>query len=107
MTLSHAARERLLRLTRRCGRGGGGLRFLGAVGSCRGAVPLLEPDTQPRDGEETVEIEGVRFFVPAARRARFDAAAIEAEGGLFRQGLRLTWPHDGTCACASTDTDRP
>ena len=70
MTLSHAARERLLRLTRRCGRGGGGLRFLGAVGSCRGAVPLLEPDTQPRDGEETVEIEGVRFFVPAARRAR-------------------------------------
>lgn len=97
MTITPPARELLNRLL--AGTPGAiGLIFQGAVGSCRAAVPLLQPVTAPPDGLTLYTVNDLRFYVPDNYSRVFADATLDFERGLFSRGLNLTWPHrDGGC----------
>ncbi|NMA45462.1 MAG: iron-sulfur cluster biosynthesis family protein [Lentisphaerae bacterium] len=98
MTISPAAHAKLSALLKKSGREMIGYRFDGAIGNCRGSVPLLKPVAVAPAAFLTVVVDGIAFFIPEEYRDVFASAALDYDERLFNRGLKLSWPHrEGGC----------
>ncbi len=99
MTVTEAARRRLSALRERCGQGCLGFRFRGALGSCLGSTPLLEPVAAPVPGCREFRDGDVVLFASGEAADILAEATLDADDGvLFGRGLVLSWPHrEGGC----------
>ncbi len=100
MTLTTEAETRLLHLLRMATTEAAGLRFTGALGTCRGSTPILEPADEPQNEERTCVCGAITFFVAAEHTEIFNAAVLDYDNAFFGRGLSLTWTHHEGCDCA-------
>jgi Fe-S cluster assembly iron-binding protein IscA len=99
MVVTPAAKTKLLRLA-----GGtppaGGLRLEGYLGTCRGSAPSLRPTDTPKHGDEVVDLNGLRLFIPRRFAHLMAGATLDWDPSFMGRGLNLTWPHHERCPCS-------
>jgi Fe-S cluster assembly iron-binding protein IscA len=98
MTLSETAKKRLTDLLPA---DAAGFSVTGFAGTCRGSTPVLCPAQSALDGQETVQYEGLTFFVNKELIDKFHSCSLDCDRSLFGKGLTATWPHREGCACHS------
>lgn len=96
MKLTPAAEQRLKKLLPS---DAAGFSVTGYVGTCRGSTPVLEPATQPRGNQTTIQDCGITFFVNTELADVFRDCEMDYDPALFGKGLTASWPHRDGCAC--------
>jgi len=98
MNVSETAKQRLISLLPE------GFRAFSVsdfVGTCRGSTPVLQPANQPQADQQTLECQGLIFFVNRDIYTDFRDCTLDYDRSLFGKGLIATWPHRAGCACHS------
>ena len=96
MKLTTAAKKRLKALLPQDAEG---FSVTGYMGTCRGSTPVLNPAGRPADGQETIETDGLLFFVDSEIADLFSDCEMDYDPSLFGKGLTAVWPHRDGCAC--------
>ncbi len=79
-----------------------GLRVEIAKGGCSGLQYEMSLD-EPKQGDEVVEREGVRFFVSPDSSSYLDGATLDFKGGLTGTGFQIVNPNaTRTCGCGTS-----
>lgn len=98
MTISKTAEHRLKELLPK---DSAGFSVTGYLGTCRGSTPAFKPAQEPTAAQETMESNGITFFVNAEIAEEFRDCQIDYDPSLFGKGLTATWPHREGCNCQS------
>jgi Fe-S cluster assembly iron-binding protein IscA len=96
MTLSDAARKRLLKLLPK---ESVGFEVQGYVGTCRGSTPVLKPVFHPPLHLEHITTSGLEFFVSADIAEFIRDCDIDYDPSFLGKGLTMTRSHQNGCAC--------
>lgn len=100
MELTDAAEKRLLKLMPK---GCRAFEFKGAMGTCRGSTPILQP--LKSDGAENlqrIDAGKITFYAAEDELERLQSSHLDYDGTpLFGKGLTMTWPHRNGCACTN------
>ncbi len=96
MKLTTAAKKRLKDLLPRDAEG---FSVTGYMGTCRGSTPVLSPAVRPAGEQQTIETDGLLFFVNSDISDLFRDCEMDYDPSLFGKGLTATWPHRDGCAC--------
>ncbi|MDT8391515.1 MAG: hypothetical protein RRC34_13515 [Lentisphaeria bacterium] len=99
MVISPAALRRLTKLLATFPDSVSGLRFEGHVGTCRGSAPIFKPLEAPLKGDQTITVDGFKFFVPKEKMTVFMTASLDVDRAFMGKGFFLTWPHMSGCDC--------
>ena len=103
VTLTPKAVEMVKEIVAREGRDGQALRVSVNGGGCSGLSYALDFVTTPREGDVTVEQQGVTVFVASDALAYLDGTTIDYVTGLHRAGFRFVNPHaNRTCGCGES-----
>ena len=76
-----------------------GFSVTGYLGTCRGSTPVLHPADHPEAEQETMQTDGILFFVNPDIADEFRDCEMDYDPSLFGKGLTATWPHRSGCAC--------
>jgi len=98
MNLSEASKKKLSDLLPK---GVAGFSVTGFVGTCRGSTPVIQPARQAQAGQETIDCEGITFFVNPEIAEDLRDCSIDYDRSFLGKGLTVTWPHRAGCACHS------
>lgn len=98
MKLTDAAKKRLTELLPEESIG---FSVEGFVGTCRGSTPELKPAKQATAGQQTLQQDGLTFFVNPEIADAFRDCSLDYDGSFFGKGLTAVWPHREGCACHS------
>jgi len=98
MNLSETAEKRLAKLLPR---EAAGFSVEGFIGTCRGSTPVLKPAQKARSDQETLQIQGLTFYLNPEAADRFRSCSLDYDRSFFGKGLTATWPQCDECACQS------
>ena len=108
LTITPAAEKFIRRVVRYSGLpDGAGLRLVVSSGGCSGYNAEFSAEAAPRVGEETLEFNGLRIFLPAESRLMLDGVTMDFADTPTQSGLTFTNPRQGTCACSSSTQAAP
>jgi iron-sulfur cluster assembly accessory protein len=108
VTLTPAALKFIRRIVRFSGLGAGaGLRLLVGAGGCSGYTSEFSAEAAPAPGEETLEVEGLRIFLPAESRLMLQGVTIDFTETATQSGLSFFNPEKAACACSTADSAAP
>ncbi|TAL21575.1 MAG: iron-sulfur cluster assembly accessory protein [Aquabacterium sp.] len=108
VTLTPAADKFMRRIVRFSGLpAGAGLRLLVSPGGCSGYTSEFSAEPAPQAGEQAVDIDGLRLFLPAESRLLLDGITIDFTETPTQSGLTFINPNQAPCACSSAETAAP
>jgi len=98
MNLSETAEKRLSKLLPR---EAAGFSVEGFIGTCRGSTPVLKPAQKAHSDQETLQIQGLTFYLNPETADRFRSCSLDYDRSFLGKGLTATWPQCDECACQS------
>lgn len=98
MNLTKKAEKRLEKLLPQ---DAAGFSVEGFIGTCRGSTPVLKPAQEARADQETLEQNGLTFFLNADIAERFRTCSLDYDRSFLGKGLTATWSQCEECACHS------
>jgi len=105
LTVTAAADKFMRRIVRFSGLpAGAGFRLLVSPGGCSGYSAEFSAEAAPQPGEQAVEVNGLRLFLPAESRLLLDGVTIDFVDTPTQSGLTFTNPNQAPCACSSSGT---
>ncbi|SDC76071.1 HesB/IscA family protein [Paraburkholderia lycopersici] len=103
LTVTAAAEKFMRRIVRFSGLpAGAGFRLLVSPGGCSGYHAEFSAEAAPQPGEQTVEVNGLRLFLPAESRLLLDGVTIDVVDTPTQSGLTFANPNQAPCACSSS-----
>lgn len=104
VTITPAAAKFIHRVVRFSGlAAGAGLRLRVTPGGCSGYNSEFSAEPAPADGEELLEVGGVRLFLGAESRLMLNGITIDFVETPTQSGLTFTDPNKGACACSTAE----
>lgn len=108
VTLTPAADKFMRRMVRFSGLpAGAGFRLLVSPGGCSGYTSEFSAEPAPREGEQALDIDGLRLFLPAESRLLLDGVTIDFADSPTQSGLVFHHPNQAPCACSSAESAAP
>lgn len=105
MTLTPAAEKFVRRMIRFGGAGEqAGFRLTVSAGGCSGLASEFTVEAAPLPNDAVVEVNGVKFFLPAESRLLLQGATIDFTDTPTNSGLKFVTPNTPSCACSSSST---
>lgn len=105
LTITPAADKFMRRIVRFSGLPeGAGFRLLVSPGGCSGYNAEFSAEAAPQPGESTMDVNGLRIFLPAESRLMLDGLIMDFVDRPTQSGLVFTNPNAEACACSSADT---
>lgn len=102
LTLTPAATKFITRMVRFGGQGSeAGFRLTVSAGGCSGYNSDFSIEAAPRTGDATVELNGVKLFLPAESRLLLEGVTIDFADTPTQSGLTFVNPNAAPCACGS------
>ena len=103
LTLTPAAEKFVRRMVRFGGAGdNAGFRLTVSAGGCSGLASEFTVEAAPQAGDAVVEVNGVKFFLPAESRLLLQGATIDFMDTPTNSGLKFVTPNSPSCACSSS-----
>ena len=108
LTITPAAAKFISRIVRFSGLAtGAGFRLVVSAGGCSGYNSEFSAEAGPKPGEQTLEIDGLRLFLPAESRLMLEGVAIDFAETATQSGLSFINPNQAACGCSSAETAAP
>jgi len=108
LTITPAADKFMRRIVRFSGLpAGAGFRLLVSAGGCSGYNAEFSAEPAPQPGEQVLEADGLRLFLPAASRLMLDGVTIDFADTPTQSGLTFFNPAQGACGCGSSAAAEP
>ncbi|WP_454720207.1 MULTISPECIES: HesB/IscA family protein [Cupriavidus] len=108
LTITPAADKFMRRIVRFSGLpAGAGFRLLVSAGGCSGYNAEFSAEPAPQPGEQVLEVDGLRLFLPAASRLMLDGVTIDFADTPTQSGLTFFNPEQGACGCSSAAAAEP
>lgn len=102
-TITPAAAKFISRMVRFGGAGeSAGFRLTVTPGGCSGYSSEFTVEATPRENDATVEVNGVKLFLPAESRLMLEGITIDFADTPLSSGLTFINPNAGACACSSS-----
>ncbi|WP_085314704.1 HesB/IscA family protein [Derxia lacustris] len=79
-----------------------GFRLTVTAGGCSGYNSEFTVEPKPLDGDEVLELNGVKIFLPAESRLILEGVTIGFEETPTKSGLTFVNPNAAPCACSSS-----
>ncbi len=106
--LTPAAQKFIARIVRFSGLpSGAGLRLIVSAGGCSGYNSEFSAEAAPKPGEETLEVSGLRLFLPAESRLMLQGVTIDFTETATQSGLSFINPNQAACACSTAEAAAP
>jgi len=108
VTVTTAAEKFMRRIVRFSGLpADAGFRLVVSAGGCSGytAEFTAEPALQP--GEQELDVNGLRVFLPAESRLMLEGVTIDFTDTPTQSGLTFFNPNQGACGCSSAESAPP
>lgn len=86
---------------------GAGFRLVVSAGGCSGYSSEFSAEAAPKPGEQTLDVEGLRLFLPAESCLILEGVTIDFTETAIQSGLSFNNPNQAACACSSADTAPP
>jgi iron-sulfur cluster assembly protein len=103
LSLTPAAEKFVRRMIRFGGAGEqAGFRLTVSAGGCSGLASEFTVEAVPLPNDAVVEINGVKFFLPAESRLLLEGATIDFADTPTKSGLTFVTPASPSCACSSS-----
>ena len=83
---------------------GAGFRLVVSAGGCSGYSSEFSAEPAPQAGEETLTLNGMRFFLPAESLLMLQGVTIDFTETATQSGLSFINPNQTACACSSAGT---
>lgn len=106
VTVTPAAEKFIRRLMRFDGGPSSGFRLSVSPGGCSGLAAEFSVEADPRQGDATVTIAGMRFFLPAESRLLLQGVTIDFVDTPLQTGFVFHDPKAASCGCKS-EADTP
>lgn len=105
MTLTPAAEKFVRRMVRFGGAGdNAGFRLTVSAGGCSGLASEFTVEAAPLPGDAVVEVNGVKFFLPAESRLLLEGATVDFTDTPTNSGLTFVTPNSPSCGCSSSSS---
>lgn len=82
---------------------GAGFRLTVSAGGCSGYNSEFTVEPQPLAGDEMLEVNGLKLFLPAESRLMLDGVTIDCVETPTKSGLSFFNPSAAPCACSSSE----
>jgi iron-sulfur cluster assembly accessory protein len=102
LAITPAAEKFIRRLLRFDGGPGSGLRLKVTAGGCSGLAADFSVEASPPTGDKTVEVNGIRFFMPAESRLLLEGVTIDFSDTPLNTGFVFHDPKKSGGACGSS-----
>lgn len=86
---------------------GAGFRLTVEQGGCSGLASQFSVEAQAREGDATLDVNGLRLFLPAQSRLLLEGATVDFSDTSLSSGLTFRLPHGAACGCASSAASMP
>lgn len=108
LTITPAADKFMRRIVRFSGLpAGAGFRLVVSAGGCSGYSAEFSAEAAPREGEQTLEVDGLRIFLPAESRLMLDGVTMDFADTPTQSGLTFVNPSQAACGCSSGEASPP
>ena len=108
VTITPAAAKFINRIVRFSGHAAGaGLRLSVTPGGCSGYASQFSAEAAPADGEQLLEVDGVRLFLAAESRLLLNGLTVDFVETATQSGLSFIDPNKAACACSSAESAAP
>lgn len=104
LTITPSAEKFIRRMIRFNGGDGYGFRLMVSAGGCSGLASEFTVETSPLPGDNVVEANGIKLFLPAESRLLLEGATIDFADTPMSSGLTFVTPNSPSCACSSTSS---
>jgi iron-sulfur cluster assembly protein len=88
-----------------CGQNAG-FRLTVTTGGCSGLGSDFSIEPAPREGDDTLDVNGVKVFLPLESRALLDGATVDFRDHAMASGLAILNPNLNECGCGSSGAGR-
>jgi len=103
ISVTPAAEKFIRRMVRFSGLSeGAGFRLAVSAGGCSGLNSEFTVESTPAAGDSTVDVNGLRLFLPAESRLLLDGVTLDFSDSAMSTGLIFINPNGNTCACSSS-----
>jgi iron-sulfur cluster assembly accessory protein len=99
IAITPAAEKFIRRLLRLGGGPSSGLRLTVTAGGCSGLAAEFSVEAAPQSGEATVEVNGLKLFLPAGSRLLLDGVTVDFIETPTQSGFVFIDPKKKPCAC--------
>lgn len=104
-TMTPAAEKFVRRMIRFGGAGdNAGFRLMVSPGGCSGLASEFSVEAAPKEGDAVVEVNGVKFFLPAESRLLLEGATMDFADTPTNSGLTFITPNAPSCGCSSSSS---
>lgn len=108
LTLTPAAEKFVRRILRFSGLpASAGFRLVVSAGGCSGYNAEFSAEAAPQPGEEVLEIQDLRLFLPAESRLLLEGVTMDFVDTPTKSGLAFVNPNQASCACSSSGEAAP
>jgi len=101
ITITPAADKFMRRMVRFGGPAGSGFRLTVAPGGCSGLAAEFNVEEKPREGDATLEHNGMKIFLPAESRVLLEGYTIDFTDTMMETGLVFRHPNASSCCSTS------
>lgn len=101
LTITPSAEKFIRRMIRFNGGEGHGFRLMVSAGGCSGLASEFTVEAAPLRGDNVIEKNGVKLFLPAESRLLLDGVTIDFTDTLMSSGLTFIDPKAASCDCSS------
>lgn len=102
VTITPKAEKFMARMIRfNGGASGSGFRLVVTPGGCSGLSSSFTVESAPLAGDEVLESNGVRVFLPAESRILLDGVTVDFSDSMMESGLTFINPNATSCGCSS------
>lgn len=102
LTIDPAAEKFIRRMVRFSDHPEGGFRLTVTPGGCSGYSSEFTVEAAPREGDATINVNGVNLYLPAESRLMLEGITIGFEDTPTKSGLTFFNPNAASCACSSS-----
>jgi iron-sulfur cluster assembly accessory protein len=104
-SMTPAAEKFVRRMIRFGGAGeNAGFRLMVSAGGCSGLASEFSVEAAPKEGDAVVEVNGVKFFLPAESRLLLEGATMDFADTPTNSGLTFVTPNSPSCGCSSSSS---
>lgn len=108
VTITPAAEKFMRRIVRFSGLpDGAGFHLAVSPGGCSGYSSEFSAQAAPQPGEETLEVNGLRIFLPAESRLMLEGVTMDFADTPTQSGLTFFNPKQAACGCSSSADAAP
>ncbi len=108
VTITPAAEKFMRRIVRFSGLpAGAGFHLVVSAGGCSGYSSEFSAQAAPQPGEETLEVNGLRIFLPAESRLMLEGVTMDFADTPIQSGLTFFNPKQAACGCSSSADAAP